>query len=479
MDRNTLEFVSNELDAELNGQRFGKIFVPSRLSVVIDMRLTDSRYLFISVESADPRIYLIKRRLRDLEKQSGTPNIFVLLLRKHLANSCVRSVSMVDNERAVDIELAGETELGESVTLHLIAQLTGRSANLFLTDSNRRIIDSLRDTKGEGQRAGDIYVPPTRPAGTVAPVHEAPRFEGSISEFLDARDIEKRTDHEFKTLVRTARTKVNRDLSKQLKLRKALIADTARHGEADRWKHRGDLLLANMATAKRSGDKIAVVDYFSDDLPTIEIEADRNDSISEAAEKYFRRYTKARNAAEEINKRLGLVESEIDRLSHHLEAIEQAETEQDKETLCSFAGPPSIPTGTKREREKVTATSAVARSFTSSDGFEILVGKRAKDNDVLTFKVAKSLDTWIHAADYPGSHVVIRNPNRIEIPQRTLLEAAQLAAFYSQGKAQPKAAVHYTQKKFVNKPKGAAPGLVSLASFKTLLVEPVVPDFED
>src|SRR5204863_9962760 len=116
-----------------------------------------------------------------------------------------------------------------------------------------------------------------------------------------------------------------------------------------------------------------------------------------------------------------------------------------------------------------------ARSFASSDGFEILVGKKAKDNDFLTFRIAKSLDTWMHAADYPGSHVVIRNPNRKEIPHRTLLEAAQLAAFYSQGKSQPKAAVNYTQKKFVNKPKGAAPGLVRLASFKTILVVPKIP----
>jgi len=83
---------------------------------------------------------------------------------------------------------------------------------------------------------------------------------------------------------------------------------------------------------------------------------------------------------------------------------------------------------------------------------------------------------WLHAADYPGSHVVVRNPSRREIPQRTLLEAAQLAAFYSDAGRQPKAAVHYTQKKFVNKPRGAAPGLVSLASFKTILVEPKVPN---
>jgi predicted ribosome quality control (RQC) complex YloA/Tae2 family protein len=133
----------------------------------------------------------------------------------------------------------------------------------------------------------------------------------------------------------------------------------------------------------------------------------------------------------------------------------------------------------KRPKEKTSAASAFARTFISSDGFEILVGKRAKDNDQLTFKIAKSLDTWMHAADYPGSHVVIRNRDRKEIPPGTLLEAAQLAAFYSQGKAQPKAAVHYTLKKFVNKPKGSAPGLVSLASFKTLLVEPTFPETVD
>ncbi|MCA1625408.1 MAG: NFACT RNA binding domain-containing protein, partial [Acidobacteria bacterium] len=115
-----------------------------------------------------------------------------------------------------------------------------------------------------------------------------------------------------------------------------------------------------------------------------------------------------------------------------------------------------------------------ARRYVSSDGFEILVGKGAKDNDFLTFRMAKSSDLWLHAADYPGSHVVVKNPNRTEIPQKTLIEAAQIAAFFSQAKTQAKVAVHYTQKKFVNKPKGAVAGLVSLASFKTILVEPKI-----
>jgi predicted ribosome quality control (RQC) complex YloA/Tae2 family protein len=113
------------------------------------------------------------------------------------------------------------------------------------------------------------------------------------------------------------------------------------------------------------------------------------------------------------------------------------------------------------------------RRYRSSDGLDILVGRGARDNDHLTFRVARSFDTWLHAADYPGSHVVVRHARRDEPPpHRTLVEAAQLAAHFSQAKKDSKVAVNYTQRKFLSKPKGAAPGLVYLSSFRTLLVEP-------
>ncbi|MEQ1924305.1 MAG: NFACT RNA binding domain-containing protein, partial [Pyrinomonadaceae bacterium] len=145
-----------------------------------------------------------------------------------------------------------------------------------------------------------------------------------------------------------------------------------------------------------------------------------------------------------------------------------------EEYLTSLVAPPRKPIAVTRKK-KLTIEFKGARRFISTDGFEILVGKKAADNDHLTFRVARSLDTWLHAADYPGSHVVIRNAGRKEIPNRTLTEAAQLAAFYSDARGQTKAAVNYTLKKFVNKPKRSAPGLVSLASHKTILVEPQVP----
>ncbi len=112
------------------------------------------------------------------------------------------------------------------------------------------------------------------------------------------------------------------------------------------------------------------------------------------------------------------------------------------------------------------------RRYLSSDDYEILVGRAAQTNDRLTFKIARPHDLWLHAADYPGSHVVIRNPTRNEVPHRTIIEAAQLAAKFSQAGADSKVTVHYTSRKFLTKPKGVAPGLVRMSSFKTITVAP-------
>jgi predicted ribosome quality control (RQC) complex YloA/Tae2 family protein len=78
----------------------------------------------------------------------------------------------------------------------------------------------------------------------------------------------------------------------------------------------------------------------------------------------------------------------------------------------------------------------------------------------------------LHAANYGGSHVVVRNATRQDVPHRTIIEAAQIAAQFSQARKDPKVDVHYTQRKFVSKPKGSAPGLVRLLRFKNITVEP-------
>ena len=475
MDLATVTAIRAELEAELTGRRFGMIFQLSKFDLAVDLRLSDSRYLFISIEPGNPRVYLIRRRLRDLERASVNPSPFVLVLRKHLSNAMFTAIEQIERERILLFRFDLVDEMGKPGAATLVVQLTGRSANLILLDAHSTIIALVKETTGEGQQIGDEYRAPVR--GTNVDVPDAvkpnavPDGEG-ISDALDIADQERSAEKKFQSVASAARSKISSEISKRRKLIQKLNDDRTGHGDADRWKRLGDLLLANVATARREGSTIFVTDYFDDAAPEVAIEADENDSITEAAEKLFKRYTKARNAKGEIETRLRDTAAELKKLDAKAAAIELAIADRDEVRLAELTGARKDTTVKAKTRKNV-APSGVRR-FVSSDGLEILVGKKAKDNDLLTFRVAKSLDTWMHAADYPGSHVVIRNPNRKDIPHRTLLEAAQLAAFYSQGKAQPKAAVHYTQKKFVNKPKGAIAGLVSLASFKTILVEPKI-----
>ncbi len=115
------------------------------------------------------------------------------------------------------------------------------------------------------------------------------------------------------------------------------------------------------------------------------------------------------------------------------------------------------------------------------EGFEVLVGKRAQDNDELTFRVAEPRDFWLHVADYSGSHVVIRNPDDLPALPRPVLErAAALAAWYSKARnARGKVEVHVCRARDVRKPRGAPPGLVELRSWDELRVYPAPLAIED
>ncbi len=116
----------------------------------------------------------------------------------------------------------------------------------------------------------------------------------------------------------------------------------------------------------------------------------------------------------------------------------------------------------------------VARRFDSPDGMEILVGRSASDNDVLTFKIAAQKDFWMHVAGESGSHVVVRNPDGLDaLPRETLRYAAALAAGYSKAKNAGKVAVHVARVKDVRKPKGLPSGKVTLSRYKSVKVEPL------
>jgi predicted ribosome quality control (RQC) complex YloA/Tae2 family protein len=265
-------------------------------------------------------------------------------------------------------------------------------------------------------------------------------------------------------------------LKKQRALQTNLTRELAGFANADVHQRYGELLLANLHQAQKTDAGFAVTDFYDERQPTVFIPAANKSDAREAAEHYFKLARKARHGQQTINERLPGIEREINSLDDNLarlDAITRADDLRDFAASLSLPKPPApkknlAQPGKKAKEEKLPGV----RRYRSSDGFEMLVGRADRDNDHLTFRIAKSQDLWLHAADYPGSHVVVRNPQRKPLPARTLTEAAQLAAKFSQARANAKVAVNYCERKFVTKPKGFAPGQVRLSSFKTVLVEP-------
>ena len=467
MQNALIQRVVEELRPSLSGRFFGKIFQLTPLSFAFDFGLRGD-YLFVSVDPASPRLYLIKRRLKELEKQSLPLAPFGQAMRSKLSGGHFVNISKDPLDRIIRLTFRVEDESGGIIFRRLVIQLTGRSADLFVLDELNQIQAVLRE---QGQtRLHATYEPPPRPEKE--PRETLRNGPGSPSVQLDAHfqalDARKAFDSRAKTL----RSKLTKSIRQRQTLREHLQQDLVRHGDPEEHKRTGDLLLANVANASRDGNKVRISDYYSEGAPTIEIEVDKNRSLQEEAAHRFRQYTKAKRAAGEIAERLNQIDREAARLQTRLQQLEQIIASGDEAALDGFEKPPPAPKTPPKKSGARTEKISGVRRYLSTDGYEILVGRAARDNDHLTFRVAQPNDLWMHAGDYPGSHVVVRNPTRKEIPHRTIIEAAQLAGRFSQASEDAKVVVHYTERKFLSKPKGAAPGLVRLSRFRSITVEP-------
>ncbi len=461
MDQEVIRLVVEELQVALSGRYVGKIYQLSPVSFAIDFGLR-GEFLLVSIDPASPRLYLTHRRTRDLEKQSLPLNAFGPAMRSKLSGAHFASVSKDPLDRIVRL-----TFHIDDVFRRLVIQLTGRTADVFILDELNRIVAVLRENTES--RAHQVYQPPPRPVKdtpTTFTLSDGPP-SAQLDKHFAAIDSAKAFDSKAKTI----RARLTKSIRQQRTLREHLHEDLVRHGDAEEHKRTGDLLLANVATAVRVGDKVRLSDYYAEGAPTIEIEVDENRSLQDEAAARFRQYTKAKRAADEIADRLKQIERELATMDRRLEQLDQIIQSRDEAALDTFEKPKPAPKVQPKKSGMPEKISGVRR-YLSTDGYEILVGRAARDNDHLTFRVAQPNDLWMHTGDYPGSHVVVRNPTRKEIPHRTIIEAAQLAGRFSQASDDTKVVVHYTERKFLSKPKGAAPGLVRMSRFKSITVEP-------
>jgi predicted ribosome quality control (RQC) complex YloA/Tae2 family protein len=460
-----IQRVVEELRPTLTGRFFGKIFQLTPLSFAIDFGLR-GEFLLISVDPSSPRFYLIQRRLKELERQSLPLTAFGQAMRSKLSGAHFVNISKDPADRVVRLTFRIDDAHG-IIFRRLLIQLTGRTADLFLLDELNRIQSILRE---EGrQRSLETYISPPQP------LKESPELlpvgPGSPSAQLDAYFTALEATRRFDSRAKDTRSKLTKTIRRQQTLRAHLQEDLARHGDPEEHKRTGDLLLANIATAQRDGNRVRILDYYAEGAPIIEIEIDENRTLQDEAAQRFRQYGKAKRAKEEIAVRLEETARETVAVESRLQRLDEIIQLRDETALESFEKPAPAPRTQPKKLSKGQKLTGVRR-YLSTDGYEILVGRAARDNDNLTFRIAQPGDLWMHAGDYPGSHVVVRNPTRKEIPQRTVIEAAQLAGRFSQASEDAKVVVHYTERKFLSKPKGAAPGLVRMSRFRSITVEP-------
>src|SRR2546423_411102 len=224
MNDSTISAVVAELAPLILGRASGKIFQLNHQSIVIDFGLRSEGYLFISVNPALPRLYLIKRRVRDLEKQSLPLNQFSLTMRKELSQARVIAVEKTAGDRIVLLKFEGVDELGRQNVRSLIVQLTGRSANLLLLDQDDVIISQLRHGKSVGQMTGESYQQPVRqrermPQAGDGSAEIKKTSEGkSVSEALDDYYSSLAVAKAAESRLNAARAELRKEVSRRKKL---------------------------------------------------------------------------------------------------------------------------------------------------------------------------------------------------------------------------------------------------------------------
>ena len=437
------------------------------------------------------------------------------------ASGRLEGVTQPKLDRALSLHFAAAEGFVSTPPVVLIAELTGRNCNLILTDTDGLILGVAREVTSEINRfrqlrAGLRYQPPppyekldprtapdealkealagrtlnsvrkvvdgvgpdlTRALSLQTGFAKDHRVEGEDMDTLFAalRRLAKEPSGVMREVVglpdlETVRETEARDLKLQ-RLRSALekqrhllekrlddIEKTRRAAaEADALRAQADVLMAFQKQVPPNADEVTLTGFAGETL-NIELEP-RLDAIGNAqalyerAKKREQRQTQAEAREEDIFAELEKVEDLLEELA----SLSPTRLDDLSETYVV------------KPKKQVRAQPGIR--YKSPQGYNVLVGRNSRDNDTITFRLARSRDVWLHVQGYTGSHVIVQAENK-EVPFETVLYAAQLAAAYSKAGGSDNVPVDYTLKKNVWKPKGAPAGAVNFTQQKTVYVTP-------
>ncbi len=553
-----LTAVLREIREKTVASRVEKIHQPSRDTVILLLKTQEGRQklMFVANPTA-PRLHLTATS----PENPPEPPMFCMLLRKHLSGARLAEISQPPMERCATFTFDCIDEMGDAVQKKLVAELMGRTCNLYLLGPDNRIIDCLRrvglDETSKRPALPGMYYQMPEPVqkqdpttadfaalliapgadvladrlmdnlGGLSPLvcreaalfaagdtdarmdtldmaqtaeklslfftehlqHPAPycyalsdgtpkqyafcpiRQYGSFAQadsfgtlldsFYSLRDRKDAMRQKSQAVRKTVSNLVSRTQRKLAIQEKELLATYDR----ERLRQLGDILTANLHRIQKGQTKVTVEDFYDENMATIEVALSPLLSPQQNAAKYYKDYTRMKNAEKELTHQIELGEQELIYLQSVLEELNRADTDAELEEIkqeLQIGGYLRADHG----RKKMKVARVTPMRFESTDGYPIYVGRNNRQNDELTFRLARKDDIWLHAQKVHGSHVIISCGGTTP-PDDTVTQAAQLAAYYAESTGGQNIPVDVTPVKQVKKTPGSKPGMVIYHTYRT------------
>lgn len=289
-------------------------------------------------------------------------------------------------------------------------------------------------------------------------------FSRLLDDFYEKREQAERVKQKGQDLVKTASNGAAR-LRRKIAAQEQELAESKNR---DKWRVYGELITANLYRMERGMSRLTAQNYYDPDCADVDIPLDVRLSPQENAAKYFKKCTKAKTAEKYITAQLEKARVELTYLESVLQELTLAESEQDFNDIRAELTDGGY---LRAKGRKQPQRPSKPREFRSTAGLRILVGRNNRQNDRLTAKDAEKWDIWLHTQRIHGSHVILCTGGA-QPDEQSLLEAASLAAYFSQAQDGTKVPVDFTQVKYVKKPAGSPPGFVNYTNYKTILADP-------
>ncbi len=315
----------------------------------------------------------------------------------------------------------------------------------------------------DGEPMDFAYIPVTQ-YGSDCEAVKFDSFSKLLDDFYTGRDAAERRRQRARELTKTVKTAAERT-ERRLEAQRRELADTENR---DWLRQCGDIITANLYSMKKGQRELTAEDFYLGGERKIPL--DPLKTPQQNAAKYYKDYNRAKSARAHLTERVEAGEGELEYLKSVLEELERAEDERDlgeiRSELTEGGYVRDMSKGKKPKRQP-----SQPMLFRSSSGLIIRAGRNNAQNDRLTLKDSAKSDLWLHAGKMPGSHVVIACEGR-EPDERTVNEAAAIAAYYSQGRSSTRVPIDVTPIREIKKPVGARPGMVIYHTYRTLTAEP-------